>query len=387
MTDAGALLREVEQDTSPAARVWRLRRTLTTDRVALLCLVAPFCFLVPADYLAHPDVVDATIGICSLSLGGLLLVFLPLVVALRFTNSHTRFALASWALRQAARSGNDDMMAPTVDQPRLATTDGPALDRHGVKNVRWLDNYRGGRLRCVVGLLAISIQFPCLVLLPISLIDSWSGWSVGTTRSLPPHIAFLSVIEFVSVVVVSGIIPAVVFLALQRLRTVSADDEGLSWKAGLLSSRRERIAWSQARSFVKVSFHNQALSGSQTAYILDASAAMLQWGHDPIYGVTRNEAGAKRLVALVASHTGLPLRAATPLAKDVAKTLGGFNGNNWAKKLAVSSGEPLPPRIAGLAGAFDALAIRRTRFWLLVGLACLPALVYCVLSVWVLTRG
>jgi hypothetical protein len=96
--------------------------------------------------------------------------------------------------------------------------------------------------------------------------------------------------------------------------TIRVDEQGIEWKhiRRWLPGRTQRIAWSEARAFYAFNYRQWSGSpwGREEAYVLDAPNNTLAWVLSLPWSANpqQDQRATERLLRLIATYTGLPLR-------------------------------------------------------------------------------
>lgn len=366
MTEAERLIEAVEQDPTPVGRMWRLRDQ--PDRGALLSL-APFALASVAVswlILTQPAVARIYLTPLALFLAALPTLFLPLTIIGRAVRYSRREAIAVWTLRQVAALPSDDPCWLAKKQPQPPDASDADSERR-LRHVRWMDNVdaqiaeqsrsrRAGPF-LTAGLLLYAIYESGIRITPKDWgIDSQPLLLFALILAYAPFIAFLVRRSFGN-------------LRSGTLLVATAD--GLRWT---VSRRQYQVRWDQVRSFSQIDFRNRALWGPQPMYVLDAGEAILAWGYDPTVAVGGNAADYRDLNRVVVSHSGLPLRDLTGVARTVASALDDAEGRGWLKKLDDQEPAELPLELAPMRSALRIPAPARPIDWGMLALSFLPLL-------------
>lgn len=373
--EARRLLRMARADDTPAARQLRARARLEPAAVLFFALSAAVLVAWAWYVRSYGSPRDALGAIVSYSISLMFVAIVPFGVWSQLSNAARKLELALFELRRAAASG-DERMPAVIDQPAGLDT----ADFDGERTfepLRWLDRpYAIARQMAAILLLVM----PSVALM----IGSYHGWAwSGPLAFLRPVHGALPGIPWYAQYAVSAVVASVyLFVVVLVLfsgmsgMTVTADAQGIRWTTGRRRTRTMQIAWHEVHSFTRLEFRHKVSPKPHTTFVLDCGRAILSWGYDPIWHGDQFPVESRLLARLIVTHSGVPLRQATPFAAEVLREVGAVRARWWERRLQMPRGTPVPPPLPGLAAAFRLLSLPSVVRRALVLLACLPLILY-----------
>jgi hypothetical protein len=176
--------------------------------------------------------------------------------------------------------------------------------------------------------------------------------------------------------------------------TISADENGLRWRKGILRPRWIHVSWDSIRAsgrFARLDVTRNKWEHDSYAYLLGIGDALLTWGVNPFLSAAGGtytpkglQAGWEQFAAFIAARSELPLHDITPVALAIARATGGrVRERKVAEMLLAHSRTAEPVTIPGLqrAVALAAAEENTKRRRLLLTLSWIPLALFVALYI------
>lgn len=357
---------------------WRWQARFALVQIVLLAVYSSAIVALAVFGLAHGERTGEWRPLWGTLFGAIFTLCLPLFVWLRFgyPGIHAR---KSTRLRLMQTPADVKLLPVAADQPAALTPDELAGLPRGFVGVRIVGDaaeqaWRGSKS-------TFQLVISCALMLALTYVAGYASMPNLFDARIGPVPVFLIWIGCMLLLLApTSIGPLVSSLTGQS--GVHWDERGLRYRRGPLGLRSAVLPWGQILAVLHQDFNLAWSPAMRHIYPMYTPDGVFTWGYNPTRRGAAHEEGDERLLRLILTKTGLPLR--EPVAADVMRELPvppiPFPGSGrLARVVASATEERLPPEAADRLRATLPAERELRRGRALVCMSFVPALLLAVL--------
>lgn len=330
-----------------------------------------------------------------LSMYAVLIFVIPLFAYLLPVLRTYRLHVALVFARNRIIGGDMELFPVTASQPKPLN---PGNEPQNYSHIIWMVNTRS--VRMLMYMLGVTLLF--FLILLIDLVISYGQAFTPPQPGVPlqgPNLFLnlplvplslaipLEIIGFVGLIFVPlGFLLFTLYRQYSGMDVLANDDNLTVYRTPLIRRRlyiEHMIAWQDIRCLLKFSVRTATDYRPQPFYLVVCDDLLLGWGYSPTTGKTLPNDANIELVRTILERTSLLLRDGNPLAREIARAIGGYTWNYWVRKLAPT--QPLPPEaeneLIPLRRALQSSSRERRITRWLIALSFAPGALYLIVAV------